>query len=121
MCVYMFLDLAGMGFGIIGPYGRMTYMPDLSGAGAGKLVGLRRDIKTGAASLLSCPAFLDGTRLTDMTIEEYWWKSYVPEPNPFNQNVFQAQYGGFPYEGYPDAIPPLIQNVTSEMPCTYDA
>lgn len=121
MCVYMFLDLAGMGFGIIGPYGRMTYMPDLSGAGAGKLVGLRRDIKTGAASLLSCPAFLDGTRLTDMTIEEYWWKSYVPEPNPFNQQVLQAQYGGFPYEGYPDAIPPLIQNVTSEMPCTYDA
>jgi hypothetical protein len=110
-------DIAGMDFGIVGPYGRMTLMPDLSEGGSSRLVGLRRVIKTGQVELLSSLTTLDGTRLSDMTIEEYWWKSYVPDPNPFNQGVMNAQGASFKLEGYPDATPPLITEVTSDWPC----
>ena len=110
-------DLAGMEFGIVGPYQRMTFMPDLSGNGVARLVGLRRNMRTGKVELLSSLTALDGTRLSDMTIEEYWWKSYVPDPNPFNKAVMSSIDSSFKLEGYPDATPPLIDAPTSPWPC----
>lgn len=72
----------------------MALMSDLLGGNNPRLVGLCRDIKSGRVELLPSLTPLDGTRLTEMAVEEYWWNSYVPDPNPFNQAVINAQAAG---------------------------
>jgi hypothetical protein len=103
-------DARGMKQTLCGSVFRAACMQDLSEKNKQQIVALRRDRKTGKAQLVSFDT-LTANRLTDMSIEEYWWKSYEAKPDMFNMFIANVQNAGFGLQGYPNS---QVKPVTPE-------